>query len=243
MNDWQPPKSQGILAGALARTQSKAIIPVEPSPPQEVIETDPDRLLAAISDLSALIEQSTDIGETVALRNRAQAIQFLSRKVELETEIKNRATIAVINAKRKIGELTMELPQSDPFSHNENKGKTELLEQYGLDHNEVYRNETLAKLDRKRLSLFLDKKLSQGYEITVGAAMKYAQHVAKTKPTDAKPAATRRVIYGTPGVNTMELVIPDEISWMDEYYDFARNLLPDDVRTGEVWDIEARRRE
>lgn len=212
-------------------------------------DIDPDRVLAMISELSELIEQSTDIGETVALRDRAQALQYLSRKADLETEIKNRATIAVINAKRKIGELTMAIPQNEPFSHSDKMGKTAYLEQYGIGLSEIYRNETLAKLDHRRLSLFIDKKLSDGYEITVGAAMKYAENANKPKPvpgggtpgTPATPAATPPAVEIGATERVIDFEIPDEISWLDEYYDFARNVLPDDVKAGQRWTITARR--
>lgn len=225
--------------------------PVQPaalSTPPQAADLNPDRVLAMISELSALIEQSTDIGETVALRDRAQALQYLSRKAELETEIKNRATIAVINAKRKIGELTMAIPQNEPFSHSDKMGKTEYLEQYGLSLSEVYRNETLAKLDHRRLSLFIDKKLSDGYEITIGAAMKYAENATKPRPTPGgggTPATPTTEPAPAPEVGAIERVmdfeIPDAISWLDEYYDFARNVLPDDVQAGQRWTITARR--
>lgn len=235
----------------LAETKGEPVVEqpreIEPIASETALSDDPERVLSMISELSSLIEQSTDIGTSINLRDRAQALEFLTRKVELESDIRNRATIAVINAKRKIGELTMALPQNDPFSHNEKKGKTATLEEFGLDHNEVYRNETLAKLDIKRLNLFIDKKLSQGYEITVGAAMKYAENVAKHTPGKKTPVVVPPV-QGEPDpevpserITTFE--IPDEISWMDEYYDFARNILPDDVKAGEKWEITARRQE
>lgn len=164
----------GVTAAPLAKVDPQT---------GEIQESEAERVLIMIAQLAAAIDNTADIAEAIALEDKSQAIEFLSRKIDLDTDVKNRATINVINARRRIGELTLEMPKQ-PYADNfapkfqpETLGKLEAVAEHGLDKNEVYRNETLAKLPKDRLDEFIDEKLAAGYEITVGGALEYARNV------------------------------------------------------------------
>lgn len=146
-----------------------------------------EQLLHNISELAHLIEESADIATTIALRNKAEAIQFLTRKIDLESEIKNQATLSVIAARRRLGVLTMAMPtaqgaRTDLTTSLQPDGKFEELAEQGLTESEVRRNETLAQLPDDKLAAFVDEKLADGYEITVGGVLQYARHVINGDP-------------------------------------------------------------
>lgn len=160
--------------------------------------TEPERLLEYISDLTRAIEQAYDIADTMALKDRADAVRWLTRKLDVDREVRNRASESVIRAERRLGEMLLEMNKNAGGNPNWLQGATGRLPTYddlGIEKTAAARWQMVARLPHEDFEGFIRDTNTQNWELTSGGLLAYARNKLKGKPDATGP---------TPPDNTLE---------------------------------------
>lgn len=155
---------------------------------------EPDRLIDYLADLSRAIEQVNGVADALVLKDRADAVRFLARKLGVDRDMRSRASEAVIRAERRLGELLAETdrnPGGRPNSLQSAKGLPATYREMGIEPTAAHRWQTVAALEPEKFEQFIQDSREQDYELTSGGIYAYARNSLKgdapigPKPPDA----------------------------------------------------------
>ncbi len=140
-----------------------------------------DKLIDYLNTIDTCLAQTCDAAEAILIRDRAEMIQFLTRKMDLDNSIKNRATASVIRSQARIGELLGALPKQHGARPPDTgfRGETPSYDDLGISKTTAYRYQTMAKLPATKREAFITEALETGSELTSGGMLAYAKNVLK----------------------------------------------------------------
>jgi hypothetical protein len=179
-----------------------------------------DSVLTYLATVNNALSSLYDIADALILRDRVAAIQYLTKKLDLDRDVKNRATESMIRTDRRLGELLLEIPKNRGTVLGGNimlpPGHEQTYSELGIDKMAASRAQTLARIPVERLDSFIDDALGSGRELTVSGAYKYAKNVLAQKPhsDNCAHSCTLDVIVGdmvtvVPSLGKFDLIIAD----------------------------------
>lgn len=154
--------------------------------------SDPERILDYITELNQAIGQAQDIAETIALKDRADAVKWLTRKLGVDRDVRNQASESVIRAERRLGELLLEMQKNKGTqldgARRLHDATTATYEQLGIEKTAASRWQTIAKLDVDKFEAFIQDTHDSEWELTSGGMLMYARNSLKgNAPVGPRP--------------------------------------------------------
>lgn len=73
--------------------------------------TTADRILSYLGEINNALHDTYDIADVIEIRDRVDAIRFLTNKMDLDQSVKNRATESQIRTQRRLVELVDKQPK------------------------------------------------------------------------------------------------------------------------------------
>jgi hypothetical protein len=161
----------------------------------------PDRILSYLAQLDNALTETYDIADALEIKNRVDIVRFLTNKLDLDRDIKNRAAESQIRTERRLIELVDQLPRNKGTRLGGNivlpPGKEPTYEELGLTKQQVSRMRPLAQVPIERLDNFIKQAREGENELTVGGACAYARNVVKLGPMMSSDSAEW---YTTPDI-------------------------------------------
>lgn len=146
--------------------------------------SDPEKLLDYLSDLQRAIEQAYSIADTLVLKDRADSMRWLTRRLALDRELRNKAAETVIRAERKLGEMLLQTDKNQGGNPNllqTANGWTPTYAELGIEPTAAHRWQTVARLPVEKFEGFILDTREAEYELTSGGMLAYAKNVLKDK--------------------------------------------------------------
>jgi hypothetical protein len=161
-----------------------AIIPMQPADLDTADAA--DKILAFLGELNNALANTYDIAEVMQIKDRADAIRFLTNKLDVDQSVKNRATESQIRTNVRLGQLLAEMPKNSGVRLGGNTllppGNEPTYADLGIDKMQASRAQTLAKLPPEKLDKFIQEAMEDDHELTQGGALAYAKNVLKLGP-------------------------------------------------------------
>jgi len=168
----EDPRASFERAKAMARGAALPQ-PIVPEPPD-----DAEKILDYLSELNRAIEEAQDIASALPLRDKAQAMRWLARKLHLDRDMRNLTSESVIRSERRMGEILLTMDKNNGGNPNwlhDETSSPPTYEDLGIDKSAAHRCQLLARVDRLELDAFIREKLEQHHELTSASAYSFAQ--------------------------------------------------------------------
>lgn len=152
-------------------------------PPLASELTTADRILSYLGEINNALHDTYDIADVMEIRDRVDAIRFLTNKMDLDQSVKNRATESQIRTQRRLVELVDQQPKNagnlfrgHTMRPRENKDAPTYADM-GLDKREISRIRPLAQIPEEDLNAFIQDINDKEYDLTIGRAITFAREV------------------------------------------------------------------
>lgn len=154
-----------------------------PETPQMAADAraDQEKILSFLGELDNVLAETYNIADALTLKDSADALRFLTDKLDLDQSVKNRATESQIRTQVKLGQLLAEMPKqrgarpADPSRGN----LPATYDQLGIEKTAAHRWQMLARVDPAKLDRFINEAKENDRELTTGGAVAYAKNVIK----------------------------------------------------------------
>jgi phage N-6-adenine-methyltransferase len=141
--------------------------------------TTADRILSYLGEINNALHNTYDIADVMEIRDRVDAIRFLTNKMDLDQSVKNRATESQIRTQRRLVELVDQQPKQRPgeYQRSHHATVTPSYADMGLDKREISRIRPLAQIPEDDLNAFIQDINEKEYDLTIGRAITFAREV------------------------------------------------------------------
>ena len=145
----------------------------------------PDRILGYLADLDNALAETYDISDALEIKNKVDAVRFLTNKLDLDRSIQNRVVQSQARTSHKIGEILLVMPKQRPGEYQRLQDATVApsYAEIGVEPTAAHRWQTLAKVPIARLETFMEKQAKNGEgNLTLGGVVAYARNVLNLDP-------------------------------------------------------------
>lgn len=160
-------------------------------------------VLQYLNELDIALMATYDIAEAIKIKDKDEAIQWLTQKADLDKGIQNEAAASLLRAQRKIAILNRQRNKNKGTrlggNHVLPPGNEATYEELGTSKQEIYRIDALADLPEQEFEDFVQNIKESGYQLTSAAGIKYAKnykHAHTPTVTAAVMPASVQVIHG-----------------------------------------------
>lgn len=171
---------------AVALASGKAVERADPS----------DHAMALIMAAERALEQATEIGETLRVRDRAKELEVLTRLASAQFHLAQRATILRLRTERRIGRwLTLNLNHGRP----EKVLTAVTLPDLGITRNESSRWQAIGGLPDERFNEWVDDHLAKGWDISGAGLYRFAMNHDAKANGHGRPRMATLLLHVQPG--------------------------------------------
>ena len=149
----------------------------------------PDKLVEYLSRLDLAVQETYDLFEAIDLNHMADAVQAMTRKLDIDIALYNRAAASHIRSLRKIGLIIQQMPKAKAGKPNRFQPETDYAPSYadmGLDKNLPYRSQLLARVDNAKIEDYIAEQ-SEGGRLSVGGVLAQVKNHIKKNGGDVPP--------------------------------------------------------